>query len=294
MNHHFENEVIDCIRQYNSNVKIADTELVGKAVYVPDKHLMFHLLPIPFSGLQDISPIYFQEKTFEYTARGIQLIHLWQDYWVTRQEIVRSRIATLSGSNIRIHARRTSVQRINRDVMRSFCEVNHLQGYVNARYNYGLLVDGQLMAAASFSAGRTVMRHGVAGRSFELMRYSSLLHHRVIGGLGKLVSLFTKELNPDDIMTYADLDWASGKGYQALHFIQTAFSPPQTFWIHPAEMIRYYPHRLPPQLTDEFCRQNKYANKDDFLKDKGYIRIYNAGNLKYLLVRNPYVFLMSG
>ena len=86
-------------------------------------------------------------------------------------------------------------------------------------------------------------------------------------------------------MTYADLDWASGKGYQTLNFVQTAITPPLTFWIHPDEMIRYYPHRLPQKLTDEFRRQDRYEDMVDFLKDMGYVRIYNAGNLKYLLVR---------
>jgi hypothetical protein len=48
-------------------------------------------------------------------------------------------------------------------------------------------------------------------------------------------------------------------------------------------MVRYYPHRLPQRLTDEFQLQDRYDNVDDYLKNKGYVRIYNAGNLKYLL-----------
>ena len=277
----FEDEVIDCILQYNPKVAINHTELVGKTVHVYEKKLVFHLLPIPFTG---IDPAYFQEKSLEYASRGIQLVHLWQDGWTVCQEIVRSRIAALSGSGVRIHARKTEVRRIAKEEMRSFFAANHLQGAVNARYSYGLYAGGQLVAVASFSAGRTVVRGGVAGRSFELLRYASLLHHRVVGGLGKMIARFIEEINPDDIMTYADLDWASGKGYRTLNFRQTAVTPPQTFWIHPAGMIRYYPHRLPPQLTDEFRLQDNYVNMDDFLKDKGYFKIYNAGNLKYLLI----------
>jgi hypothetical protein len=285
----FEDEVIDCILQYRPDAeRVSGTkfpELICNAIYLPGKNIVFHLIPVPFAGLQNLSSSCFQEKSLEYASLGIQLVHLWQDYWVTKQETVRSRIAALSGSGVRIHARQTRVRRITKDNMRSFFMDNHLQGPVNARYSYGLYAGEKLVAAASFSAGRTVTRNGMAGRSFELLRYASLLHHRVIGGLGKLIACFIKEVDPDDIMTYADLDWASGKGYRALNFEQAAVTPPQMFRVHPADMIRHYPHRLPSQLTDEFKRQGGYGNIDDFLEDTGYIKIHNAGNLKYLLIR---------
>lgn len=281
----FENEVIDCILKYNPDAEIVDG--TWKTVFVHGKNLAFQLLHIPFAGMEDLSPVFFQEQSLEYASRGVQLVHLWQDVWVAKQEIVRSRIAALSGSGIRIMARRTKVRRITRDVMFDFFATNHLQSFVDARYNYGLFSEeGQLLAAASFSAGRKLMRNGIAVRSFELVRCANLLYHRVTGGLGKLIARFITDVNPDDVMTYTDLDWASGKGYQTLNFVQTAITSPLKFWIHPAEMIRYYPHRLPKQLTDEFRKQDKYTEMDDFQKNKGYVRIYNAGNLKYLLICN--------
>jgi len=280
----FENEIIDCILHYNPDGEIVDDGICKKVV-VRGKNLTLRVLPVPFTCMEELSPTYFQKQSLEHASQGIQLVHLWQDCWIAKQEIVRSRIAALSGSGTRIMARRTKVWRIARDVMFDFFSTNHLQDFVDARYNYGLYSDeGKLLAVASFSAGRKVNRNGITVRSFELVRYANLLHHCVTGGLGKLIARFIKEVNPDDIMTYADLDWASGKCYQTLNFVQTAITSPLTFWIHPAEMIRYYPHRLPKQLTDEFNRRDKNGKIEDFLKDKGYVRIYNAGNLKYLLV----------
>ena len=286
----FENEVIECILQHSPEAEIADAGLIGKSVSIGDKNIVFHLLPVSFVGLNDVSPTYFQEKSLEYASNGIQLVHLWQDCWITKQERVRSRIAVFSGAYTRIHARRTFVRRIPRDVMFEFFANNHMQGFVDARYNYGMYCDERLVAAASFSAGRKMARNGISVRSFELVRYSNLLNHRVAGGLGKLIARFIKDVNPDDIMTYADLDWASGVGYKALNFEQTAITPPQSFWIHPHNMIRYYPHRLPQKMTDDFRKQSTYRNIDDFLKNTGYIKIYNAGNLKYLLNLNSLNF----
>ena len=281
----FENEVTDCIRQYNTEVEILNETGTGcRTLLIRSKNLAFHLLPVPFAGLQELSPSFFQVQSLEYAHQGIHLVHLWQDCWHTKKEIVRSRIAVLSGSCVRIHARRTEVRRIAKDVMFDFFAINHLQGFVNGRYNYGLYIDEQLIAAASFSVGRKIMRNDCVCRSFELLRFANLLHHRVTGGLGKLIARFVKDIKPDDIMTYADLDWASGNGYRTLKFKQIAITPPKTFWIHPAEMIRYSPNRLPQQLTDEYHKFSQHGNMDDFLKNMGYINIYNSGNLKFLLI----------
>ena len=275
----FENQIIDCILQYNP-----DVEIIDNMVFMSSKNIMFHLMPVPFSGIEDLSPTFFQEQSLDYASRGVQLVRLWEDVWRTKQDIVRSRIAMLSGSAVSIMARRTTAWRISRDVMFEFFATNHSHSFVDARYNYGLYNDEQqLLAAASFSSGRKVKRNGNTVHSFELVRYANLLHHRVTGGLGKLIARFIKDVNPDDIMTYADLDWTTGKSYQTIDFVQTAITPPLKFWIHPREMIRYAAHRLPMKLTKEYRMQDKYADMNDFLKDKGYTRIYNAGNVKYLL-----------
>ena len=282
----FADDITACILHSLPNAVILPGKLLGKTLHLPDRNLLFHLLPIPPhpEPSAGFHPAYFQEQSLAYASRGIQLVHLWQDVWTSRREIVRSRIAALLGCGARIHARQTAVQRISKDVASRFFTTNHLQGYVSARYHYGLHLGGKCVAAASFSAGRTILRDGLSGRSFELLRYAGLLNHRVTGGLGKLIARFISDLRPADLMTYADLDWASGKSYRTLGFKQTNLTPPQSFWVHPDAMLRYYPHRLPACLAQAYDSQPHPRILDDFLKSRGYIRIYNAGNLKYLLV----------
>ena len=284
-------EIYDCIRRYDTSGNVSycfpSREMSADIISVPAKNLAFHVIPIPFTGYSDVSPDFFQKHSLEYASRNIQLVHLWQDQWIVNNPIVCSRIQALLGGAMRIHARQTTAKRITKDDMRRFFTDNHLQGFVNARYSYGLFAADSLVAAASFSAGRTVTRNGIVGRSYELLRYASITGRRVVGGGGKLIARFIEDRNPDDIMTYADLDWASGMGYRALNFQQVAVTPPQTFWIHPDDNIRYYPHRLPLGLTEAFDSQTEHIFFDDFMRNKGYIKIYNAGNLKYILALNP-------
>lgn len=41
---------------------------------------------------------------------------------------------------------------------------------------------------------------------------------RISGGMGKILKAFVNEVNPDDIMSYADLEWSEGSVYERLGF----------------------------------------------------------------------------
>lgn len=130
----------------------------------------------------------------------------------------------------RIYARNCSVRRIDNAEAAPFFEANHRMGYCTCRHRYGLFVErtsgsgeavlpkGSLVAAAGFSGPRNMTRKGGNPRSFEWIRYASLSGYRVVGGMGKLMSVFVKELHPGDIMTYVKSNESSGDCFKALGF----------------------------------------------------------------------------
>ena len=65
---------------------------------------------------------------------------------------------------------------------------------------------GTLIAVATFSNARKWIKDGKEIRSYEWTRYASEPELRVSGGMGKLLKAFIKEVQPDDIMSYADLE----------------------------------------------------------------------------------------
>ena len=117
-----------------------------------------------------------------------------------------------------------------------------------------------LVAVASFSGLKTYWRNEKPCRSAELIRVCNLLNCTVVGGLDKLLKTFIKEINPDDLMTYADRDWSDGHSYQRLGFELIEQTPPQLFWIDPQTFERH----KQPNANGHF------------------VEIYNAGNLKFL------------
>ncbi len=56
--------------------------------------------------------------------------------------------------------------------------------------------------------------------------------------MGKILKAFIKEIDPDDIMSYADLEWSQGSVYQTLGFVHESSKAPVAFTIDPTTWQR--------------------------------------------------------
>ena len=115
------------------------------------------------------------------------------------------------------------------------------------------LSEGTLIAVATFSNARRWVKEGKEIRSYEWTRYASLPDLRVSGGMGKMLKAFIKEVKPDDIMSYADLEWSEGEVYERLGFEAETRKEPVTFTIDPQTWERKAIRRSPvkPGMTEE-------------------------------------------
>ena len=95
----------------------------------------------------------------------------------------------------------------------------------------GKIVPGTLVAVATFSNARKWIKGDRTVRSYEWTRYASLPQARISGGMGRLLKHFIKEVRPDDIMTYADLEWSEGDVYMRLGFTPEGRKDPVMFTI---------------------------------------------------------------
>lgn len=90
---------------------------------------------------------------------------------------------------------------------------------------------GTLVAVAEFSNARKWIKGGRTIRSYEWIRYASLPYTRIAGGMGKILKAFIEDVHPDDIMSYADLEWSDGSVYRQLGFREDGAKPPVLFSI---------------------------------------------------------------
>ena len=134
-----------------------------------------------------------------------------------------------------VYARNCQVSRIDKPTAEAFLASSHRLGATGGRYRYGLFVrrstgakelalpEGTLVAVGVFSNARRWTKGDKRLSSYEWIRYASLPGLRVVGGMSKLLKTFIEEVQPDDIMSYADVDYPdAGKVYLKLGFYSEA------------------------------------------------------------------------
>lgn len=219
-------------------------------------------------------------------SEGLSAIVLWEDYWLAKKSIVQSRLSAMLGRSAKIPARLTLARRVDNATTTEFLEANHLNGSTMSKFRYGLFLpkryyrvlpagfvfnqsaDELLVAVATFSNARIFEHEGAPFRSHELIRFASVTDTNVVGALDKLLNAFIREKSPDDIMTYADLEWSDGRSYRRLGFEARGNMPPREAYVDVSTMLRTRnPHRAvgsPEQSPIE------------------YLTVYNLGSIKYV------------
>lgn len=264
-----------------------ENQSIFELIFLPQHQLYLHFIDLHTFQEKTIPINYFQDFSNQFNAQNQRIIHLWEDVYVSKTALVEARILAILGKFTRLHARHCIIERIDKPMADKFLEINHLQGSVKAKFKYGLFLKSQyiarfemvisenkdhqkinvpmLIGVATFSGGRTMKIDERKGkRSYELIRFASLKGYVVVGGMDKLLKAFTKEHQPDDIMSYAERDWSDGRSYYKLGFEKIENSLPQTFFINLLTMERLSINLLTGEMEDK------------------YLKIFNAGNVKYI------------
>ncbi|MBE6231567.1 MAG: hypothetical protein E7117_04270 [Bacteroidales bacterium] len=178
-------------------------------------------------------------------------VMICEDRWIRQNKMTVQRLLAHFNIFTQVYARNCETRKIDKKTARDFLQANHSYGNASCRHQYGLYLRrhtghnsgktghiGELIAVATFSNARKWIKGDKTIRSYEWTRYASLPDMRVNGGMGKLLKAFIADVNPDDIMTYADLEWSEGKVYEELGFTLEGHKKPVTFTIDRKTWIR--------------------------------------------------------
>ena len=185
-----------------------------------------------------------------------------EDRWYSQADMIRNRLLAHLEVFFPVYARNCEVRRIDKNTAADFLSRTHSYADAACRYRYGLFLKrhtghiaiesrtsdaapaaGSLIAVATFSNARKWVKGDKTIRSYEWTRYASLPGIRVTGGMGRLLKAFINEVCPDDIMSYADLEWSEGKVYEQLGFALEGHKSPVSFEIDKETWKRSVPGR---------------------------------------------------
>lgn len=210
--------------------------------------------------LQGASKIKFEDREFNKLP-----IHIDEDIWLSKSELLLNRIKVLVGKGERVYARQCITARIDKQTALSFQEEHHLQTELPGKYRYGLFFEGELVAVMVFSGGRS-MRHSENYRSFECLRFCSKQRLVIIGGFSKLLKAFILDFKPNDVMTYIDADWSNGSKFEKIGFIRIMVTEPQVFFVN--------------KENNERVMIPKSGDHD--LNDTSFYKVANSGSIKMI------------
>ena len=170
---------------------------------------------------------YHLNKTLNCNKKQITLVHIFENEWNNKQEIVKSKLCHLLKLNKqKYYSRKCTIKEINAKTEKRWFKQTHLQEYRPSTICYGLYTkDNELISAMSFTKSRYNKKY-----QWELLRFSSKLYTSVVGAAGKLFSYFIKQNDPDSIISYCDRRWSSGNMYKQIGFNFNNYSKPNYFY----------------------------------------------------------------
>ena len=281
-----ENDVCDFIfNNCNYNIVKNDRFVINPFeldIYITDLKLAFE-----FNGLYWHNELYkpnnyHSMKTKMCEDKGIQLIHIYEDDWIYKKDIIKSKILNiLDNIENKILSTKTNIIEISdNNIVNDFLNKNHLQGYINSKIKIGLYYEDSLVSLMIFGNIKKDKQHKNDYKSCEMLRFCDKLNTIVIEGYNKIFDYFIDKYDYDEIICYDDKSWSKGEMCYKLgfNFIKNT-SPSYCYIINGIKKDRF--NFKKNKLIKENINNINKTEHDIMLERKIY-RIYDSGNMKFI------------
>ncbi len=272
-----EREICDLLDSwgivYESNTRAVISKELD--IYIPSHNLAIEYNGVYWHSDKFKDRYYHMNKSLECKAKGILLLHIWEDNWLEKKNIVIGKLKSKLGlASNKVYARKTQIDILKSSEAREFMDKTHIQGATSASVWLGLRHNGVLVATLGIKRFN--------GNVWDLVRFSTSTN--VVGGFTKLLSYFKKNYDWNEIFTFADLDYSHGDVYEKSGFVKAHDTVPSMFYVKNNKRYRrerFMKHKLYDLFGDNFDptkteRENMLIN--------GYLRLYDAGNIKYRMM----------
>lgn len=276
----FEDEILDYIKSMQiDNLVTSDRTIIKPKeldIVITDMNIAIecngNYWHSELSGKKDKN--YHLNKTTDCFNAGVRLIHIFEDEWQRKKDIVKHRLRNILGkNNTRIYGRDCTISEISTDVKQEFLNKTHIQGTDKSQIKLGIFHKTELVGVMTFSK-----RKIFGNIDWELVRFSTI--YNVIGGASKLFKYFVKNYNPTKVITYSDIRWNTGGVYLKMGFDKIGQSSPGYFYLKGGvryNRMNFQKHKLKDKLEKFEENLTEWEN----MQINGYDRIWDCGHYKY-------------
>lgn len=282
-----ELSLVNYIKELGFNVTTNDRTLI--APYELDIVLLSENIAIEYCGLYWHSDSMGKNRTYHLNKlelckiKGFRLITIFEDEWISKRELVKSRLSNILKCNkgIKLYARQCEIKEISFKDAKQFIDEHHIQGNSIASIRLGLFHVNKLVAIATFS--KPSISKGSVGEFnnvWELSRYCMHKNFTIPGAASKLLTYFENNYEWTTIFSYADLRWSFGDLYYKLNFSYERQTKPN-YWYFKNNKVRLHRYGLRKDKNDL-----KNITEWEIRKSQNWNRIWDCGNLKFSKVNN--------
>ena len=280
-----EKELVDFVKSIYSDEIVENTKRI-----IPPKELDIYIpkmkLAIEYNGLywhdeNHVDRNYHLTKTNMCNEKGIDLIHVFEDDWLYKKEIVKSMIASRLGVyKEKIFARKCQIKEIEKDQAKIFFDENHLQGFAYGDLYLGLMFNDELIQCICIN------KKGWHDGNVELTRMVTKLNTQVIGGFSKLMKHISDYIEYKSITSYVYKAWFNGKGYIESGFKIVKENNPSYSYVvngkrvHKSHFRKNKIKKMFERGELKFYDSNK-TEHENMIENKIY-RIYDCGTMKVI------------
>lgn len=279
-----ENIILEFIQSLEVAVDQGNRKILNKKeidIYIPDLKLGIEYNGLVWHSDKYKAINYHLDKTELAKSNGVRLIHIFEDEWLDKKEIVKSRLLNILGKTPnRIYARKTCVKEVSSKDAMNFLDTNHIQGRVGGKIYLGLYNGAELVSLMTFGSLRKNLGQTSVENHYELLRFCNSLNTTVIGGASKLFKHFILNYNPQNVISYADRRWSEGELYYNLGFDFISKSRPNYFYSKSPFRVREsrFKYRKSELVRLGF---DPLKTEKEIMLERNFNRIYDCGTLKF-------------
>jgi len=243
-----QEEVAKFVESLQLEIKRNDRkELQGQEldIFVPSKMVAVEYNGLYWHSHTNKSSSYHNNKSCFARAAGIKLIHVFEDEWRDKRDIVKSIISAKLGlCTSRIGARKCSIRILTHEDRSKFFNANHLDGDSMSKIAWGLISpEGEVVYALSVRKPF----HKRHDDGLEVARCAPKIGHIIPGGLSRLTKMAKRwcaEQGYNNLITYVDTRLGgTGNGYLSAGFKQSSVTPPRFWWTNFDDRFNRFKYR---------------------------------------------------
>lgn len=249
---------------------------------VPSRQLAFEFHGLYWHSTEHKLPSYHLDKHKAGLTAGYRTIHVYEDEWSNRRDVVEKLIAHSLGVTAQgKHFARTCSSSIVPDkVAAEFLEANHIQGYTSGTH-VGLYVEDTLLAILVYTL-KDAGRRGASSERAEILRYATAC--TVVGGFSKLLKeMLRREPGVGQVVTFSDDRLFSGGMYEKTGFKAVARLRPDYFYVRYGKRLHKRGFQKSRFKSDATLQYSEGATEFELATLNNLHRVYDCGKTRWEL-----------